>query len=72
MTALDHGEPDRVPLELGGAGVTSASLPMQKRLRECLGLRPRPEDETFDVDDELQQYLGVDFRAIHLIGVPGV
>ena len=71
MLALSHREPDRVPLELGGAGITSASPEMQKRLRECLGLKAEPDPDFPYFDDALQKHLGIDFRSIHLKGVPG-
>ncbi len=70
LMALDHQEPDRVPLELGGAGITSASAQMQKRLRECLGLQEQADPRFPYFDDAIQKYFGVDFRGIYLKGIP--
>ncbi len=35
LTALDHQQPDRLPLELGGAGITLRFPATQKRLRQA-------------------------------------
>ena len=42
LTALDHREPDRVPLDLGGTHVTGISWGAYQRLRAHLGLSERP------------------------------
>jgi uroporphyrinogen decarboxylase len=70
MLALNHQKPDRVPLELGGAGITSASKAMQKRLRETLGLAEPPDPRFPYFDDAIQKYFGIDFRGIYLKGIP--
>lgn len=66
LTALDHEEPDRVPIDLGGSAVTSISKLTYAALREHLGL-PRitiREMETVQqiafVDDDMLDRLGVD------------
>jgi uroporphyrinogen decarboxylase len=71
--ALDHQAPDRVPLELGGAGITSASPQMQQRLRDVLGLREPPDPRFPYFDDAIQKYFEIDFRGIYLndIARPG-
>jgi len=70
LTALNHQVPDRLPLELGGAGITSASPATQARLRQALGLHA-PADERFPYfDDAIQKALGIDFRAVCLRGLP--
>ena len=38
LTALDHHEPDRVPIDLGGSAVTSIAIPTYAALRDYLGL----------------------------------
>lgn len=47
LTALNHQEPDRVPLDLGSTSVTSLTLPAYVRLRQYLGFPP-DEPEIFD------------------------
>jgi uroporphyrinogen decarboxylase len=70
LTALNHQVPDRLPLELGGAGITSASDETQQRLRQALGLT-EPADPRFPYfDDGIQKALGIDFRAIYQHGLP--
>ncbi len=41
-TALDHQEPDRVPVDLGGAVVTGIHAKALDKLRRALGLEKRP------------------------------
>ncbi len=66
VTALNHEEPDRVPIDLGGSAVTTISKLTYAALREHLGL-PRldvREMETTQqvafVDDDMLDRLGVD------------
>ncbi len=68
-TALNHKQPDRLPLELGGAGITSASIETQKRLRQVLGLSIPPNPVFPYFDDSIQKALGIDFRAVYLHGL---
>ena len=42
LAALDHREPDRVPLDLGGSFVTGIAATSLDRLRRRLGLEDRP------------------------------
>ncbi|PIY50569.1 MAG: methyltransferase [Armatimonadetes bacterium CG_4_10_14_3_um_filter_66_18] len=42
LAALNHREPDRVPLDLGGSFVTSIAATSLHHLRERLGLEDRP------------------------------
>jgi len=47
LLALDHREPDRVPIDFAGTGVTSICYQAYDELRRYLGLKPRgfrPED----------------------------
>jgi len=66
LTALNHEEPDRVPIDLGGSVVTSISKLTYASLREHLGLPwiAVREMETVQqiafVDDDLLDRLGVD------------
>ena len=38
MTALNHEEPDRVPIDVGGTGLTNINLMAYGRLKKHLGL----------------------------------
>ncbi len=64
--ALNHHEPDRVPLDLGSTAVSGISASSLYKLRYALGLAERPVHvyEPFQmlgrVDDDLLDTLGVD------------
>ena len=66
IKALNHKEPDRVPLDLGGTAVTGISASALTRLREGLGLEGGPVKvhEPFQmlgmVTDDVRRALGVD------------
>jgi uroporphyrinogen decarboxylase len=68
--ALDHREPDRIPLDLGGSRVTGIHVRAYVRLRAALGLpavEPRIGDLTqqlAEVDDDVLDRLGVDIRLV--------
>ena len=66
LAALDHREPDRVPLDLGGTVLTGITVKAYGALREYLGL-PWIEPTVVDVvqqlaqvDDDVLDRLGVD------------
>jgi uroporphyrinogen decarboxylase len=66
LTALDHKEPDRLPIDLGGSAVTSIAIPTYAALRKHLGLPP-VEIRTLEtvqqlawVDDDVLEAFGVD------------
>ena len=70
LTALNHREPDRVPYDMGGTVVTGIQARAYARLRKYLGL-PEKEIKIIDilqqlaqVDDDVMDHLGVDFRNI--------
>jgi uroporphyrinogen decarboxylase len=70
LTALNHQEPDRVPLFIGTSGATSVLGPGYKRLAEHLGIRPgeerwlsRPLQYTW-MDDAVMERLGSDGRPV--------
>lgn len=44
LLALNHKEPDRVPIDFGGTGVSTICYQAYDDLREYLGLPPRPYD----------------------------
>jgi uroporphyrinogen decarboxylase len=70
LTALNHRELDRVPLDLGSTQVTGIHVVAYRRLREYLGLPP-VEPNLCDViqqlaspDDDVIERLGVDVRGL--------
>jgi uroporphyrinogen decarboxylase len=71
LTALDHQEPDRVPIDLGGSAVTSIAITTYAALRDYLGL-PRRTIETLEtvqqiavVDDDILDLFGVDVLPVY-------
>src|SRR5512140_3001297 len=65
LAALDHREPDRVPIDLSGhrsSGIAAIAYP---KLREFLGLPPR----TIRVYDPIQQLAIVDEDVLDRFGV---
>ena len=70
LTALNHREPDRIPIDLGSTQVTGIHVVAYTRLRDYLGL-PRVEPKLCDAiqqlalpDDDVVERLGVDIRGL--------
>lgn len=70
LTALNHQEPDRIPLDLGSTQVTGIHAIAYRNLREALGLPP-VEPTICDVvqqlalpDDDMIERLGIDVRGL--------
>lgn len=68
QTALDHREPDRVPIDLGATVVSSIAIPAYAELRQALGL-PRGE---ITVLETVQQIARVDDDVLDLLGVDAI
>lgn len=70
MTALEHREPDRVPLDLASTHVTGISAVALSNLRSYLGLpatRPRIVDDVQGIalpEDDIMQRFDVDTRGL--------
>ena len=70
LTALNHDEPDRVPLDLGGTIMSGIMAHALDRLRRHLGLEPRPVKiyEVFqmlgEVEMDLVERLGIDVLPV--------
>jgi uroporphyrinogen decarboxylase len=67
VTALDHREPDRVPLDIGGGSSTTIVVEGYEKLRQHLGIadETRVWSETFRlayVSESVRQHLGSDVR----------
>jgi uroporphyrinogen decarboxylase len=69
VTALEHKEPDRVPLDIGAGYSTSISVEGYEKLKRYLGISKEspPLDSVFriaKIDDEAMQRLGSDCYPI--------
>ena len=66
MATLNHEEPDRVPIDLGGSAVTTIATTTYAELRRHLGLQERPVrvmeivQQVAYVDDDMLDAIGVD------------
>jgi uroporphyrinogen decarboxylase len=73
--ALDHQEPDRVPFDLGGTGLSTIHVTAYRNLRRYLALphvEPRVAflaEQLVLVDDDVAERLATDIRAV-LPGAP--
>jgi uroporphyrinogen decarboxylase len=68
-TALDHQEPDRVPLDFGGAEVAGINIHTMRRMREHLGLDGEVQLDSLVIQtgvmaDDLIERLGVDVKIV--------
>ncbi len=80
--ALNHKTPDRVPVDLGGSGVTGISASTLSHLRDALGLERKPVKvwEPFqmlgDVEADVAEAIGVDVMGVEKLmtsfGFPNV
>ncbi len=65
LMCLEHRQPDRVPLDLGGAFVTTMNVVAYQRLRRALRLSGngsllREQTQSVFIDEDVRQILGVD------------
>ena len=66
--ALNHNEPDRVPLDLGASATSGMHVSSVYRLRQALALDPpgtpvkvvEPYQMLGEIEDDLRQALGID------------
>ncbi|MCL6450080.1 MAG: uroporphyrinogen decarboxylase family protein [Acetobacteraceae bacterium] len=71
--ALDHREPDRVPVDFGGSAVTGIAVAAYERLKSALGVGGETAvlSRAFQIAqpaEEVMQALGADFRPVYLRG----
>jgi uroporphyrinogen decarboxylase len=70
LGALSHREPDRVPFDLGGTGLTTIHVDGYRRLRSHLGLPPvevkilAQAEQLAVVDEDVAEQLGTDLRLV--------
>ncbi len=71
VRALNHREPDRVPVDFGGTAVTGMHVEIVSALRDRYGLEKRPVKvhEPYQmlglVEDDLQSALGLDVEGVY-------
>lgn len=72
LTALQHEEPDRVPIVIGASNATGMKMRPYQRLKELLGIQAQdrylydwPELGTANPDEETLQKLHSDVRGVH-------
>ena len=69
-TALDHRQPDRVPIDFGGCFVTSMHISCIPGLRRHYGLEPGPvkllDPGQFlgEIADDLREAMGIDTENV--------
>ena len=63
-TALNHQEPDRIPIDFGGTFLSSAPEGMQKQLVEILGLTEERDPRFDKFDNRIQEHFGCDLRSL--------
>ncbi|MBN1315073.1 MAG: hypothetical protein JXA42_06380 [Anaerolineales bacterium] len=75
ITALNHQEPDRVPIDFGSTGITSIALNAYQDLRKHLDLPYQEKPFLTDhiqrlalVDEQILQMLDVDARMVQNLG----
>ncbi|MGC2510318.1 MAG: hypothetical protein WA430_07100, partial [Acidobacteriaceae bacterium] len=70
ITALNHKQPDRIPIDFGGTAVTGLHVSCVAGLREHYGLEKRPVrvHEPFQmlglIEDDLADAMGIDVVAV--------
>jgi len=76
LAALNHKEPDRLPLDLGSSIATTMTAKAHERMRAYLSLPPEPPPATFSrrsstviPDEAILQRFAVDARPV-LLGTP--
>ena len=74
MAALNHRQPDRVPVDLGGSVVTGIHASALAKLRAALGLEPRPV-KVYEpmmmlglVEDDVRRAIGSDVVGLNAPG----
>src|SRR4030067_111867 len=82
LTALNHEEPDRIPIDLGSTKVSGICLEAYAGLLDAMGLTARPggrrELRVVDrsqglagPDEDVLEALDVDFRSVWTAPPPG-
>ncbi|MEM1526602.1 MAG: uroporphyrinogen decarboxylase family protein [Ignisphaera sp.] len=76
LTSLNHEEPDRIPIDLAGTGVTSLHALVYHGIRKLLRFPDKPiriydfGNMTVDIEKEALEYFGVDVISIDRVADP--
>ncbi len=69
--AMEHRQPDRVPIDIGGTSLTGMRPSAQKRLAEALGFRGEVKRVNHGFDERIMEWAGTDFRSAgNLVNLP--
>ena len=72
--ALNHRQPDRIPVDFGGTGNSRMHVTCVAALRDYYGLDKQPvkiadlSAMTGEIEDDLKEALGIDVQALHSYG----
>ena len=71
LTSLNHEQPDRVPMDLGGTAVTDIVVPAYENLKKYLGIEHenKPDSRwarTVIPDETILQKFDIDTRSLRL------
>jgi len=67
---MQHQQPDRVPIDIGGTSLTGMRPGCQQNLRQLLGFPPSEKNSR--IDERILQWAGTDFRSVGaIISLPG-
>ena len=70
LAALEHRQPDRIPVDFGGTPVSGIHVSIVAALRDHYGLEPRlvrvhePYQMLGMIDDDLKQAMGIDVEGV--------
>jgi len=64
---LQHLQPDRPPIDIGGTSLTGMRPVCQQRLRDLLGFSGKPIPANNAMDERLLRWAGTDFRSVGAI-----
>jgi len=67
FTAMQHRQPDRLPLDIGATTLTAMSPGCQAALRGFLGFSGEPTPTNSGVDERILEWAGTDFRGVGCI-----
>lgn len=76
--ALNHREPDRIPIDLGATMCSSLTLKANNSLKSYLGkplteeLITNPLTDSVALTEDLLQLFGIDFRTVRMKGPEGI
>ena len=74
LAALNHEEPDKIPIDLGGTMCSSLTRGANEKLKTYLNIETEPETitnpltDSIAVSEEILDLFRVDFRTVRLKG----